>query len=225
MGSNKKVLITGASMGIGRALAKKFLENGFFVIGTGRNSMIENFNDDNFYPLKLDISNSNSVKEAKNKIFKIFKSIDILINNAGIGPDLDTLFPDKESFTKTFEVNTIGTVFFTEFFIPLINNNGMILNISSKMGSIDFCKLTDSVAYRMSKSALNMYTKILANRLYNNIKVASIHPGWVQTTIAKSNINGRLTPEKSAENIFRFIQSDFQNGIFWNSENDTELSW
>ncbi len=93
--------------------------------------------------------------------------------------------PDEKSFDSTFDVNVKGTVFFTEAIIDMIKINGKLLNVSSKMGSVDYCERTDSVAYRMSKSALNMYTKILSNRYKNSIKVASIHPGWVKTTIAE----------------------------------------
>ena len=71
----------------------------------------------------------------------------------------------------------------------------------------------------------NMYTKILQNRLQNKIKVASIHPGWVKTTIASPLKNGNLTPEQSANNIFEFLINDFESGTFWNSENETELLW
>ena len=95
------------------------------------------------------------------------------------------------------------------------------------MGSLDMCELTDSVAYRMSKSALNMYSKILSKQTKKGkIKVASIHPGWVKTTIIESNLkNGRLTPEQSADNIFEFLTKEFDSGTFWNSENGTELLW
>lgn len=94
------------------------------------------------------------------------------------------------------------------------------------MGSIAVCELTDAVAYRMSKSALNIYTKILSNRLNGKPRVAAIHPGWVKTTLAESNMtNGRLTPISSAENIYRFINSDFKNGTFWNAENESDLAW
>jgi len=222
----KIVLITGASKGIGKALTEKMLNENFFVIGTSRNGEIKNFGHKNFYSLKLDLSDTSSIENAHKEIFSNFKHIDILINNAGIGPDLDTYIPEKESFNLTFNVNVTGTVFFTEPMIELIRKNGIILNISSKMGSLDVCELADSVAYRMSKSALNMYTKILTNRLKDKIRVASIHPGWVKTTIIESNIkNGRLTPEQSAENIFAFLKNDFKNGTFWNSENGTELLW
>ena len=223
---NKIVLITGASKGIGRALTEKMLNEDYFVIGTSRNGEIKNFEHINFCSLKLDLSDTSSIENAQKEIFSKFKHIDILINNAGIGPDLETYIPEKESFNLTFDVNVTGTVFFTEPLIELINENGIVLNVSSKMGSLNVCELTDSVAYRMSKSALNMYTKILANRLKDKIKVASIHPGWVKTTIIESNLkNGRLTPEQSANNIFEFLTNEFDSGTFWNSESGTELLW
>jgi NAD(P)-dependent dehydrogenase (short-subunit alcohol dehydrogenase family) len=222
----KIVLITGASKGIGKSIAEKMLNENYFVIGTSRNGEIKNLEHKDFYSLKLDLANESSIENAHKEIFNNFKRIDILINNAGIGIDLDTFIPERESFNLTFDVNVTGTVFFTESLIKLINDNGIILNVSSKMGSLNNCKRVDSVAYRMSKSALNMYTTILKNRLNENIKVASIHPGWVKTTIADDNIiNGRLTTEQSAKNIFEFIKTDFKNGIFWDAEDRIELLW
>jgi NAD(P)-dependent dehydrogenase (short-subunit alcohol dehydrogenase family) len=139
---------------------------------------------------------------------------------------LDTLKPDKESFKQTFDINVTGTVFFTELICRHIKAGGKIINISSKMGSIELCNLADSVAYRMSKTALNMYTKILTNRLLGIQIVASVHPGWVRTTIAKDNIvNGRLSTDESAIKIFNFVTSDFETGIFWNIETETKTEW
>lgn len=221
----KTVLLTGASKGIGRALAQKLLSKGYYVIGTSRTQSFD-FNHKNFFPLKLDLSDPRSIENTHKNIFTNFDCIDILINNAGIGPDLDTENPKRDSFGQTFDVNVSGTVFFTEPLIELIPKSGVILTISSKMGSIEVCELTDSVAYRMSKSALNMYTKILSNRLENKIRVASIHPGWVKTTITESSLkNARLTAEESAKNIYAFLESDFNNGTFWDSERNTQLQW
>ena len=222
----KIALITGASKGIGWALTEKLINENYYVIGTSRNSKINGFKNDSFRSIKLDISNPSSISNAQKEILRNFNHIDVFINNAGIGPDLDTLIPEANSFNETFNVNVTGTVFFTEDLIKIVNENGIILNVSSKMGSLDVCELTDSVAYRMSKSALNMYTKLLSNRLKGKIKVASIHPGWVKTTIVESNMkNGRLTPEESANNIYNFIKSNFNNGTYWNSENESELLW
>lgn len=226
-GNNRKtVLITGVSKGIGKSLTKKMLADNYFVIGTSRDGNLKEFEGENFYHLALDLTSPESIDKAHESILNKFLQIDILINNAGVGPDLGSQEPDRKSFTQTFEVNVSGTVFFTEPLIKLIPQNGKIINISSRMGSMDECETSDSIAYRMSKSALNMYTKILTNRLKGKIKVASVHPGWVKTTIRESNlVNGTLTPEESAARIFSFIKSDFESGMFWNAEKGAKILW
>lgn len=222
---DKTVLITGASRGIGFALTKVFLENDYKVIGTSRSGVIENLTHPNLAVIRLDLADMSSIKSASEILAKDYNRIDILVNNAGIGPDLDFLLPEEETFKRTFEVNVTGTVFLTESLIDKVSIGGKIVNISSKMGSMEMCIRTDSVAYRMSKSALNMYTKILSNRLQGRQKVASVHPGWVRTTLAKSSVNGRLSPEEAADKIFDFIESNFKTGIFWNAETHTEIAW
>lgn len=222
---NKTVLITGTSRGIGLALAKKFLDNGYKVIGTCRTGITDDIKHPGYEVLQLDLSDLDNIRDFEKKIAGREISVDILINNAGIGPDLDFDFPEERTFKQTFEVNVIGTTFFTELICKHINENGKIINISSKMGSIGLCELTDSLAYRMSKTALNMYTKILTNRFIGKQSVASVHPGWVRTTIAKSNVKGRLSTEESAQKIVDFVLSDFKTGIFWNAETETECIW
>lgn len=223
--TKKTVLITGGSRGIGFALANQFLENGYKVIGTSTTGEISGFENQHFEILKLDLSDDETINNLDKLLEQRNLEIDILINNAGIGPDLDRFKPEKESFKKTFEINVIGTVFLTELLYRHIKNGGKIINISSKKGSIELCDRADSVAYRMSKTALNMYTKILANRLLGKQFVASVHPGWVRTTIAKSNVYGRFSAEESALKIFNFVISDFETGIFWNIENETIEKW
>ena len=220
----KTILITGTSQGIGHALTKLLLMNGYRVIGTSTTG-IDNINENNYKSYSLDLSNSDSIAAFEKNFQTENIKIDILINNAGIGPDLDFQLPEEISFQKTFDVNVTGTTFFTEQMLQHLNVEGKIINISSKMGSINVCEKNDSVAYRMSKAALNMYTKILSNRLEGKQLVASVHPGWVRTNISKSNINGRLSPEESAQKIFEFISSDFKTGTFWNVETEAECTW
>ena len=74
---------------------------------------------------------------------------------------------------------------FTKTFLAKIAEKVSITMISSKMGSIDKCIDYDSVGYRMSKSALNMYPKIPANRLSEYIKVVAVNPGCVKTQISE----------------------------------------
>ena len=221
---SKTILITGTSQGIGHALTKLLLINGYRVIGTNTTG-IDIINENNYKSFSLDLANFDSIAAFENNFQLDNIKIDILINNAGIGPDLDFDLPEETSFKKTFDVNVTGTTFFTEQMLQYFNIGGKIVNISSKMGSVDVCEKSDSVAYRMSKAALNMYTKILSNRLEGKQLVASVHPGWVRTNIAKSNVNGRLSPEESAQKIFQFITSDFKTGIFWNVETEAECTW
>ena len=221
---SKTILITGTSQGIGHALTKLLLIKGYSVIGTSTTG-IDNINENNYKSCSLDLSNLDSIAAFEKNLQSENIKVDILINNAGIGPDLDFELPEKISFQKTFDVNVTGTTFFTEQMLQYLNVGGKIINISSKMGSINVCEKNDSVAYRMSKAALNMYTKILSNRLEGKQLVASVHPGWVRTNISKSNINGRLSPEESAQKIFEFISSDFKTGTFWNVETEAECTW
>lgn len=219
------VIITGASKGIGLALSKSLLNKDYYVIGSSRKGYIKSISHQNFESFQLDLSKKESISQFVNKLKAKKIRIDLLINNAGIGPDLDKKELIEKFFDETFEVNVKGLVFLTESILPIIKKGGKILNVSSKMGSIDYCQLFDSPAYRMSKSALNMYTKILSNRLINIIKVAAIHPGWVQTTISESNVNARLTSEESADKIIQYIETRFENGDFWDAERNLKLMW
>lgn len=219
----KTVLITGANDGIGNALAKVLIANNYFVIGTSRDGIIKTINN-NIFVVKLDVTDSNSIKEANKIIRDKFEKIDILINNAGIAPDLDTIIPEINSLKSTFDTNVFGLVMFAESIIDLINENGKIFNISSIMGTMNRVSKFDSPAYRMSKSAVNMYTKILSERLLDkNITVNSIHPGWVKTKL--STFDAPLTPEFSANGIFKLLERDLPTETFWNAETQEEMAW
>ena len=119
----------------------------------------------------------------------------MLIINAGIGSDYDKDISLADNFALRFKTHVFGTFHLTESLLPLINQDGSIINISSKLSSfaeaskIGSHKLTSTkMASIMSKSYLNMYTKLLANRLSGkNIHVLSVHPGWVRTNLSETN--------------------------------------
>lgn len=221
----KIAVVTGTSKGIGRALSLKLLEENYRVIGTSRSGKLEGPDHPNFKMMSLDLSDLDSIAAFSNRLKTENIKTDQWINNAGVGPDLGSDLPDTETFDRTFNVNVRGTMFLTESVVSLISKGGIIANISSKMGAIETCVKTDSVAYRMSKTALNMYTKILSNRLSNSIKVVSIHPGWVQTSISPGCIHAPLTPFESASRIVDFLQGDFETGTFWDVEASQFLNW
>jgi len=210
----KVVLITGASRGIGRALAEKFLEENYFVIGTSTSGKAE-FSSKNLTFLKLDLSSTKSISACVNSFKKLNKKIDILINNAGIAveEEADSAIINSDYLRRTLEVNLIGTVYFMEKMIPSINLGGQIVNISSKAGSLGSEEYTlNYPAYRISKAGLNMVTKILANRLKNSIKVSSIHPGSVQTDM---NPEATFSAKECAQDIYNRITTLKETGQFW----------
>ena len=221
---NKIVLITGANSGIGNALAEKLIAEKHYVIGTSRNGKIENIKSENLFVVALDLTNQKSIENANKLIRNKFNGIDILVNNAGIAPDLDKMEPDLESLRSTFETNVFGLLNFTETVLDLVSQNGKILNISSIMATLNKTSKIDSTAYRMSKAALNMYTKTLSARLKDrNIDVNSIHPGWVNTKL--STKGAPLSTEFSANGIFKLIETEMKTGTFWNAEFQEEMVW
>jgi NAD(P)-dependent dehydrogenase (short-subunit alcohol dehydrogenase family) len=223
---HKTALVTGANAGIGLALTRKLLKEGYRVIGTSRSGKIDQIQDENLIVLTLDLTDQQQIEQAHRAVAEQVKQIDLFINNAGVGFDLGTYEPEIKSFQDTFAVNVTGLVFFTEPLLKLIPKGGQIINISSKMGSIELCTGADSVAYRMSKAALNMYSKILANRLASkSITVLTLHPGWVQTNISKDNSMAPMTTQDSATEIYKIISGRKANGSYWNAATQDALPW
>ena len=221
----KRVLITGANTGIGLALVKKFLSVGFFVVGTSRNGKIESIQTENLLVIPLDVATDDSIQKAATIIEKSGISIDLLINNAGVGIDLDHIKPNINILKKTFDTNVFGLIDFTESILPYIKDGGTIFNISSLMGRLNKDNLSpNATGYRMSKAALNMYTKTLAARLLNkNVNVNSIHPGWVKTNMGGEDAD--LTPETAANGIYNLYQKNIPTATFWDAENEEQLNW
>ncbi len=213
----KTVLITGVSRGIGKALAEKYLGEGWFVIGTSVSGDAD-FSDKNLKIFQLDLSSPASIKKCAGEIIGFGKRIDILHNNAGALFDEDETKVVIEKLRKTLEVNLIGTIDFTEQILTLVNDGGHIVNTSSSAGSLNEAGFESHFfgyypAYKISKAAINMYTRTLANRLGEKIVVSSIHPGWVKTNMGGEEAD--LTPEEAANDIYGFATTNKDTGQFW----------
>lgn len=211
----KTVFITGISRGIGRALAERFLENGDFVIGTSTSGTLP-IEHERLLMLQLDLANAKSIAACSESIIDSGEKIDILINNAGIWSGIeDDAVIHVDLLRKVLEVNLFGTVDFTERLVSSINRGGHIVNISSRMGSIELVPkmYLDCPDYKISKAALNMVTRILAGRLAGKITVSSVHPGWVKTDMG--GLDADIEPEEAAEDIFKLANSKVQIGQFW----------
>lgn len=209
----KTVLVTGASRGIGRAIAEKFLSEGWSVIGTSTSGKAV-LKHQNLKVYKLDASDPQSVQKFVEEINNTNEKIDVLINNAGIYLDEDIFPLKREILQQTLDVNLIGLIDLTEKLMPLVNDGGHIINMSSPMGSITELNGADAPAYRISKLAINMFTRTLADELRNRkITVSSLDPGWVKTDMGGSS--APRDPSEPAKEMFELATSKVDSGYFW----------
>jgi NAD(P)-dependent dehydrogenase (short-subunit alcohol dehydrogenase family) len=209
----KTVLITGTSRGIGKALAQKFLSEGYFVIGTstkGASSML----NENLLTFQLDLADSKSIENCVSKISDLKKPIDVVINNAGAWlPEDKNPKNNIPILRKVLEVDLIGQIDFTERVIELLNQDAHIINISSRQGSLSYPPGTGTLSYKISKAGLNMFTRVLSHRLQGKAIISSVHPGAVKTDMASPDAN--MSPEEAARYIYDLAVSKPETGQFW----------
>ena len=227
----KNIFITGGNRGIGKGLVKEFSKDNN-VIFSARNTekaqlIIDTLGGKNIDYVIMDVGDSESVQKGIKKLKSRISSIDVLINNAGIlipglKHKIDAIDTDDDSIMKTFNINTVGALRVCKAVIPLMPPKSRIINISSGMGQMEGMG-TGSLAYRLSKSALNAMTIVLSQELMGkSIKVNAICPGWVQTDMG--GYEATLTVKESAESIKKFTLSDnFPNGKFL--RHGEELVW
>ena len=218
----KNIFITGGNRGIGKGLVEIFCEN-YKVFFSAREeskakSVIESIKNENISYVIMDVADEQSVLKGIRSLKEKTDSIDILINNAGIlipglKHKIDAIKTDDESILKTFNINTVGVLRVCRAVLPIMPVSSRIINISSGMGQMEGMA-TGSIAYRLSKTALNALTIVLSQELSDkDIKVNAICPGWVQTDMGGYDAN--LTVKESVESIKKFALSDnFPNGKF-----------
>ncbi len=216
----KTIVITGASRGIGKATARRFLDEGWFVIGTSTSGNTI-FNDANFKSVVLDYLKPETIPVAVGEVKNVAKSIDVLLNNAGVVFDLPDTAVDILKLRKTLEVDLIGHIDLTERLLSLIAKGGHIINVGSCSAVLnDPLDDIDAPAYRIAKTALSMYTKLLARRPRDmDIVVSSIDPGWVKTDMGNSAASEDSKPDREpedvAQDIYDLVMSNPETGQFW----------
>jgi len=209
----KTGIITGCSRGIGLATAKLLIEdNNIELIGTSTSGK-HSISKPNFTGYQLNLSESESIYNfvANNNL-----KIDFLINNAAILLEKwDEPKINIEQLKQTFNVNLFGVIELTEKLLPNFNTNGHIINITSDWGSFSEPNFDEfQPHYKMSKAALNMYTKLLAKRLEpQNITVSSLDPGWTQTDMGGNEASRK--PKDVANDIKNLLNSTPNSGLFW----------
>ena len=215
--SNKVVLITGASRGIGAATAREFAKNNYNVVINYNSSEkeaevlkqeLQNNYNIKAITIKCDVSNEEEVKNMVEKAVEEFGTIDILVNNAGIA--IDTLFEDKtvENFRRTLDVNLIGTFLVSKYVgnVMLENKKGSIVNVSSTNGIDTYYPM--SLDYDASKAGVISLTHNLALQYSPFIRVNAIAPGWVNTDMNKELDQEFIDEENRKIMLNRFAEPE-----------------
>ena len=188
--SEKVVVVTGGSRGIGYAIAKLFSENGANVVITSQDSQrLEKASSEipNSFGIVADIRKKDQVKNVIDKTIEKFGKLDILVNNAGIFPKIKKLHEiDEDEWNQVLDVNLTGQFRFTKEAIPhLQKTSGSIINISSDAG-LKAYQGFNADAYSASKAALIVLTKCWAlEYAKDKIRVNCICPGVVDTDMTK----------------------------------------
>ncbi len=227
------VLITGANRGIGLALARGYLGEGWRVYACCRDpyqaqdlKALQAEAGDRLAIHRLDVTDGREVAKLARDLAE--ESIDLLINNAGVsGPRNGFGQTDFDRWQPVFAVNTFAPLRVAEGLVEQVarGERKLIVNISSKMGSIGANVDSDSIIYRASKTALNQVSKCLAMALApRGITVILFHPGWVSTDMGGSK--APITPADSAAGIRAVIEgvTAEDNGRFFNYDG-AELPW
>jgi NAD(P)-dependent dehydrogenase (short-subunit alcohol dehydrogenase family) len=188
-----QILITGAARGLGLAMTRDLLGRGCKV------SVLVRKTSDGLEALRArfgeqlgvhvgDVTDEESVRKIFADVTQRLGSLDVLINNAvtyldGSRPPIEEA--DLSICARTFEVNAVAPLRVVQHGLSLVRKGRrkLIVNISSEAGSIGDCRRTAEYAYCMSKSALNMGSKLLQNHLEpEGIKVLALHPGWFNSS-------------------------------------------
>jgi len=176
-------LITGGNSGIGYATAKKFKEEGATVIITGRSTeKVESAASElGVKGVVADVSDLSAIDRAVAQVAHEFGKIDVLFVNAGIFIPMPVGQSSEDGFDNLMDINFKGAVFTIEKFLPILNDGGSIVNLSSINA---YTGMPNTAIYGASKAALNAYTRAAATELSpRKIRINALNPGPIATPI------------------------------------------
>lgn len=203
-------LVTGGNRGIGLAVCRALAQKGISVVLAARDensgkSAVETLAGEGITVrfCELDVTDEKSIAAAAAFVEEEFGRLDILVNNAGILLDLNesALSVSGEDVEETFRVNALGPLLVSQRFAKLMREGSRIVNVSSGYGQLsrlDDIEEASCPAYRISKCALNMVTRLLAHSM-KGVLVNAACPGWVRTRMGGAEAD--RSPEEGAETI------------------------
>ncbi len=218
-----RILITGTNQGIGLEMAKQYAQRGDEVIATCRSASDELRKAGCELVENIDVTNAESVANLAQIVGE--RSLDILINNAGILSREDFGALDFDRMRAQYEVNTLGPLRITQALNANLKDGAKIGIVTSRVGSLDDNSSGGMYGYRMSKTAANMAGVNLSHDMRpRGIAVALLHPGYVRTNM--TNGNGMTDASTAAAGLIERMDalSMDTTGTFWHAEG-YELPW
>lgn len=208
----KTILITGATSGIGKALAIHAAKEGYRVIACGRNkdALDELSSNSNIDACQFDVTDLEDARRALATV-----KFDIAVLNAGTCEyvDIDNFEPDM--FRRVFEPNFFGVVNCVDALLPKLQQGDKLVIVDSMARLLPFTK---SQAYGASKAALHYFTKSLEVDLHHKgIKVQAVSPGFVETPLTDKNdfeMPMKISAEEAAQAMLAGIENDKQTVFF-----------
>ncbi len=212
--SDRVVLITGASSGIGKSCAAYLSRRGFKVFGTGRQPTRC---EEEYGMLEMDVTDDASIHRAVKYVIDREKRIDVLINNAGAALSGAVEDTAVEEARAQFETNFFGVIRVTGAVLPFFRrqNHGLIINISSIGGLIS---VPFTAFYCASKFAVEGISEALRFELKKfNIKVVLLEPGDIQSGLTRHRVRAERSRhpgpyEEQFKTTLRVIEDDENNG-------------
>ncbi|MGF7076991.1 oxidoreductase [Mucilaginibacter sp. 3215] len=217
MENNKVWFVTGASKGLGLALVKKLLNEGYKVAATSRNlsdlTKAVDTQSEQFLPLAVDLTSEDSVQEAVELTVKTFGKIDVIVNNAGYGllGGIEEL-TDREA-RDNFEVNVFGSLNVIRKALPYLRaqKSGHILNVSSIGGFTG--AFAGGGIYCATKFAVNGFSETLSAEVAPfGIKVTIVQPGYFRTNFLSASSlavpQNQIADYQNVRDTVNFHQND-----------------
>ncbi len=212
---NKNILITGASSGIGEALAGKLAKSNNLILVARNYEKLKLIKEQNetgkykIFPVQCDVSKKTEVEEAYVKIKKKFTAVDVAILNSGVSYRMKVEKFNSGLAEEIFGTNVMGIIYWVEQLIKdfVRERKGTIVGVSSLAGNRGY---SGSSFYSASKAAVSIYLEGLRNELKKyNVKVLTVKPGFVKTPMTDKNkfpMPFIISPEKAAGYIIRGIE-------------------
>jgi NAD(P)-dependent dehydrogenase (short-subunit alcohol dehydrogenase family) len=222
----KTVLITGSSRGLGKIIVDLFLKNGWRVIGFSRSAVD---NSENYMHTMVDISNISQVHSTFEMFRRTETKIDVLINNSAAFHMGDFIDMDYLDISQVIDTNVKGTMYVTNQALTVMGEGSKIVFVNSVAGLRD---IQHQSVYCASKAALKSFAGVLGQELrQKKIKVSSIHPGGINTTLWNDRnpypcgqATDALDPQSVANMIYH-VSSDTTNTEYKTVTMFPEVEW